>query len=878
MGFYFYPSFMKYILLLFLFLLCGSNYAQEIAIRGTIMDKQLQPLATVLLQARNSQNQVLDYTYSDQNGHYELSFIKSNELIIIEASSLGFSTVKKEITIADQKMLDSLDFELEEKAESLKEVIVEGHQKIRINSDTTFIRVSQYATETEQTVEDLLKRLPGIEVLPDGSIKAHGKPIESLLVEGENILDKNYKILSKNLDAETLEEVQILENYEDNPIFKQLSSSEKVALNLKLKDKFKYVLFGNISGGYGLENRYEAALTLGLLRKRIKLLGFSNANNTGNKAANLLQSERTVIDLSQMFQKIEKQPFTIFSIDEQEENIFNNRSIFNTSMLHSIGLSTKMNDELSLRGDVTVISDMTTQDYQAQTEYFTDANSTTFFETSSYKNNNRIGDTELEFKFAPNSSNYFINTVSYNRNPHDALNSITLGDQGIRQQNDITSETFYNHLEHTYLVTKKSALNNYLYFGYGDSKESAEIIYPSLSELFEQEIDETFSQNVRNKFNYYGLQSTMLTKSQKWENQLQLHIHNEGETAKSRLFTEQEEDFEGYTNNLNIDNFFVAISNSLKFKFTQDNYLRGGISLQRSWFNGDEYLLKNANFTLRHKLKNKGVVRLGYSYKEELPEVQLLLTNYALNSYQDFISGSDEIKKLENSIFSFNYSLYNDIKGFSINASALHTITHSGYAPGAFASENFIFNELIPTSNGENTLANLIFTNYFNKLKLATKVETNQSFIQSPFSIDQTSELKLQNYSGDYSFSVSSYFDKWFNFSSGFTYRYSSSELRDENNSFETSKAFADFDVKIFESINFNLNNELYVINKENYAFMNANIVYEPKQSRWSGSVRLNNLLNEREYLLQNINSFKSYQKRISLVPAYALLSIKYRF
>jgi len=869
---------MKYIFLLFLFGIYGNNYGQEIAIRGTIMDKQLQPIETVLLQARNTENQVLDYTYSDQNGHYELKFIKSNESIIIEASSLGFSTVRREITITDQTMFEALHFEMEEKTESLKEVLVEGHQKIRINSDTTFIRVSQYATDSEQTVEDLLKRLPGIEVLPDGSIKAHGKPIETLLVEGENILDKNYKILSKNLDAKTLEEVQILENYEQNPIFKQLSRSEKVALNLKLKDKFKYVLFGNISAGYGLKNRYEAALTLGLLRKRIKLLEFSNANNTGNKAANLLQSERTVIDLSQMFQKIEKQPFTIFSIDDQEENIFNTRSIFNTSMLHSIGSSTKINDELSLRGEVSIISDITTQDYQAQTEYFTGTNSTTFFETSSYQNTNRIGATEFEFKFSPNSRNYFNNTFSYNLKPHEALNSITLDNQGILQQNDINSETFYNHLEHTYLLTKNSALNNYLYFGYGDSKESAQIIHPSLDDLFEKEIDETFYQNVRNKFNYYGLQSTLLTKSQKWENHLLLHIHNEGETARSRLFTETEENFEGYTNNLNIDNFFIAISNSLKFKLTQDNYLRGGISFKRSWFNSDEYLLKNANFTLRHKLKNKGVVRLGYSYKEELPELQLLLPNYALNSYQDFINGSDDIKKLGNSVISFNYSLYNDIKGFSINASALHTITHSGYAPGAFTNENFIFNEFIPTSNGENTLANLIFTNYFNKLQLATKVETNQSFIQSPFSIDQTSELKLQNYSGDYSFSVSSYFDKWFNFSNGFAYRYSSSELRDESTSFETLKAFADFDIKIFKSIKFNFNNELYIQNKENYVFMNANIVYEPKQSKWSGTVRLNNLLNEREYLLQSINSFKSYQKRISLVPAYALLSIKYRF
>src|SRR5690606_40368923 len=113
------------------------------------------------------------------------------------------ATIKRELEI--NKPTQIINFKMEEQMESLKEVVVEAHQKIRINADTTFIRVSQYTTKTEQTVEDVLRRLPGIEILPDGSIKAHGKPIESLLIEGENILGKNYKIISKNLDAKTLE-------------------------------------------------------------------------------------------------------------------------------------------------------------------------------------------------------------------------------------------------------------------------------------------------------------------------------------------------------------------------------------------------------------------------------------------------------------------------------------------------------------------------------------------------------------------------------------------------------------------------------------------------------------------------------------------------
>ena len=870
---------MKNIFLFVLLCIYQNIYAQEITVLGTITNNQLQPIETVLVQVRNKENVVLDYTYSDENGDYTLHFAKNNyQSIIIEASSLGFTAVSREIEIGDQLLINGTNFTLEEKMESLKEVIVEGHQKIRINSDTTFIRVSQYATDAEQTVEDLLKRLPGIDVLPDGTIKAHGKPIESLLVEGENLLDDNYKILSKNLDPKTLEEVQILDNYEDNPIFKQLLSSEKVALNLKLKDKFKYVLFGNISGGYGLKDRYETALTLGLLRKRIKLLEFSNLNNIGSKAANLLHSEKTVIDLSQMFQKIEKKPFTIFSLDEQEENIFNSRSIFNTSMLHSIGTSTKISDELTLRGNVNIISDRTSQNYQALTQYFTGASNLSYFENSSYRNNNRIGSSELEFKFSPNSKNYFSNTLNYNLNPHEAVNTILWDNNKISQENDVNTETFYNHFEHTYLLAKNRAVYNYIYFGYGDSSEKARIFHPGLNDLFGTESGETYYQNVGNNFNYYGLQSTLLAQSKKWENYLQFHVHNEEEAANSRIFTETEQNFEDYTNNLKINNFFVAISNSLKYKLADDNFLKGSVSFKENWFNNGVYLLKNTNVTLRHKLKHIGVVRVSYNYKEELPGLRMLLPQYALNSYQSFISGSNEIKKLKNSIFSFNYSLYNDLKGFSINASVLHTITYSGYSSNAFANENFIFNSLIPASKGQTSLANLAFTNYFSKLKLATNLETNQSLIRAPLFIDGTREGNLKNYSGDYSFSVSSYFNKWFNFSSGITYRYSSSEFRNNSNTFTTTNAFSNFDLKIIEAIKITINNELYIQDNEPFTFINAKIIYEPKQKRWSGSLNINNLLNEREYLIQSFSSFKSYQKRINLLPAYALLSVKYRF
>ncbi|MBK5192150.1 MAG: TonB-dependent receptor [Flavobacteriaceae bacterium] len=867
---------MKPTLFLIFLLVSFRILGQDIIVSGSITNYQLQPIESALVIVKNQANNILGYTYSNEKGHYLLELQTNNFQLWLEISSLGFATIKSKVEINNPT--HNINFKMEGHMESLNEVVLEMHQKIKINADTTFIRVSQYTTKTEQTVEDVLKRLPGIEVLPDGTIKAHGKPIENLLVEGENILDKNYKIISKNLDAKVLEEVQILDHYEENPIFKSLLNSEKTAINLKLKNDFKNIWFGNVSMGYGFKNRYQGAISLGLLKKRIKLLEFSNINNKGDKAVNLLSNDEIVIDLSQMFQQIEKKPFSVFSIDEQENNIFTSKSIFNTSMLHSLGLSSKIHDRFAVRGSANFVYDKTEQDYEAVTQYNIGNNATTFSETSNYQNNNKFGAAELELKYIPNAKNYITNLIKYNRNPHKAFNGIMLGNTNVLQENDAFSETFYNHFEHTYLLTSNTALYNYLYVGYGNSFENSKIEYPILNDLLETENSEFLFQDVEDRFNYYGLQSTLFTKRRKWENQLKLQAHFENENVSSRLFTENQNDFEGYTNNLKIDNNFVSASNALKYKLKQDNYIRGSIAFTQNWLNKNDYLLKNASITFRQKLKNIGVIRIGYNYKEDLPKAQMLLSDFALNSYQNFTKGTSEITKLRSSIFSFNYSLYNDIKGFSINSSVLHTITPSGYVTNTSINHNFVFNDLLPHHAGNNTLANASLTNYFSKLKIATKWETNQSFIQSPLSVNGREIFNLKNYSGNYTFSASSYFNNWFNFSAGASYKFSSSKVDGELSSFKSKKAFLDFDIKISESLKAKINNELYLIENHNYTFLNASITYEPKKSRWSASAYFNNLFNEEEYLVQQINSFISYKKRITLLPAYALFNLKYRF
>lgn len=291
-------------------------FSQELKLSGTIKDNQNRGIESASVQVYDNLENTVAYTYTDTNGDYSLVFEKpTNPLIKVSVASLGYA--KKEIELdLTSKSNFSQSFVLEEKTEYLKEVVIEANQKIKINKDTTTIKVASFGNKTEQTIEDILKKIPGIEVQKDGSIKAHGKNIDKLLIESEDLFDKNYKLLTKNLDAQTLDAVQILDNFEDNPILKKMNNSEKVALNLKLKKDKQNIWFGNVLAGAGIvsENRWKEGLNLGLLKKKIKLFYLADHNNSGEKATDQVSKS---INENNLFgeNRYEKTAKTIFNIN-----------------------------------------------------------------------------------------------------------------------------------------------------------------------------------------------------------------------------------------------------------------------------------------------------------------------------------------------------------------------------------------------------------------------------------------------------------------------------------------------------------------------------------------------------------------------------------
>jgi hypothetical protein len=226
-------------------------------ISGRIFDTLNLGLPSISVVIKDSLNKsIISYTYSDQNGNYSIDFENIGKLKLI-FSSLGYETKTISITIPPSPKSQNFDIILKEQPLELDEVLIKPDRPIAVGKDTIRVKTKFFADGTEQTVEDLLKKIPGLNIDNEGTIKVGNQEIEKLMVDGDDLFEKGYKILSKNMPAYPIEEVEILKRYSNNRLLKGIEESYKVALNLKLNEDSKRIWFGNAELGYGNANFYQ---------------------------------------------------------------------------------------------------------------------------------------------------------------------------------------------------------------------------------------------------------------------------------------------------------------------------------------------------------------------------------------------------------------------------------------------------------------------------------------------------------------------------------------------------------------------------------------------------------------------------------------------
>lgn len=261
----------------------SSNYT----IRGTVQDNDsgsALPGATImLLEAKDSV--MNSYAITNTNGEYTFKKIKPGQYVI-QVSFLGYHTYFRKIeATGDQQNIELSPTKLLTENTLLDGVVVEGqHIPIMIKGDTIEYNSAAFKTQANATVEDLLKKLPGIEVETDGTIKAHGEEVQKVLVDGKEFFGDDPKIATRNLPADVVDKVQVFDKMSELAEFSGVDDGERdKTINLSLKDDKKKGTFGNISAGYGSNDRYEAKATINRFKKNTQISFLGAANNVNQR-------------------------------------------------------------------------------------------------------------------------------------------------------------------------------------------------------------------------------------------------------------------------------------------------------------------------------------------------------------------------------------------------------------------------------------------------------------------------------------------------------------------------------------------------------------------------------------------------------------------
>lgn len=272
-------------LLLLLTLALTSLSAAAVDITGRIVDESGEPLiqASVRLLTPKDSTQVKS-SVTDINGRYTLSAVKKGNYIL-EASYVGYNNAYQNVTVADAN-INLKPVTLRESSIMLQETTVVGIKTpIKVMQDTIEFNADSYKTAPNAVVEDLLKRLPGVDVDSEGKITANGKEVTKILVDGKEFFSDDPKVASKQLPVDMVEKLQVVDRKSDLARITGVDDGEEeTVINLTVKKDMKNGWFGNVDAGYGTDSRYKGSFIVNRFWNGNQLTFVGGANNVNEPA------------------------------------------------------------------------------------------------------------------------------------------------------------------------------------------------------------------------------------------------------------------------------------------------------------------------------------------------------------------------------------------------------------------------------------------------------------------------------------------------------------------------------------------------------------------------------------------------------------------
>ncbi len=894
---------MKFIFIFIFFnLISFVSNSQSVEITGIVRNEKSQTISSVVIRLvkPDKDSTTIAYALTNTRGEYRIKGDFKEDTLLLITQMLGY---QKQFFVLSVKKIARFqhDIILKEKEIVLNEVIVRKQVAIRILKDTTTYKVKEFLDGSEKNVEDVLRKLPGIQVSDGGNITFKGKKIDKITIEGEDFFSKNYKLISKNMPSFTIDKVDAIENYNDNALLKGITKSDKTILNLNISNDIKSTTFGNIQGSLGHSDRYELQNTIFNLSKKLKIGQITNLNNVRfdpvSEAQNLSESANPDIQDTESNE-------SYFGINESiaSPNIPKDRFVENNAKLLALNLSKKISQNTKARFWSYLSSDRTNQSLQSNSTFFTGDSSLILNDKYNFQRTplSIKGLLEIEKKTSINSQLKFqsINDFSTPKSNTNIENKILGLIQNLNTQFQEKSFSSINTLEFTKKIDTEKALVSYISFHRKALLSDYLVLSPQynfLKTLYKS--SKGLKQNIDFDESDLSLKVKYVEHHKKRYTTFFMGLSTLNNDLNSSIdFVKQEKDTtsENYILSENLIHYkkksiYAEINNIWELNkwsiLINGSYYLGSVKTDFS-INNYDFLNKTIGVKFKPIEGNQFVLAQSQLYT--VPNLSNLTNNYLLNNQRNFQKGTSEFNISKSNITSFNYASINMITQRSFINTFQYTNVMSPYINDVTFNKNLIFSNLRAT---DNTVRNYSFSaisqydKFYYSLRTRLKIgaELSKNFVNFK---NEGGNLK-QNIQESVSFNglLSSGFDFPINIETGFIHSNTRFALSDSNSDPQkalTNKLYSIIRINYgtlvkgnikMEYTSFDLDNS-----KNNTFFTDLWLSYQPKKGKFNYEIIGNNIFNAKTIFNLFFNNFYSTSNTYNLAERIIRLKIEYRF
>jgi len=276
---------MKQLILFFLFFsfLAQVNAQEKVSYFGEVRDTIGTPLQFAnVLALDTATNRMSAFAVTNAQGQFRLSLV-ANKPYKLQATFIGYFPFEG-VFIPKESNSVPYRIVLKNDVKQLSDVEVVQEMPVLIQGDTITYKAEVFTNGTERKLEDVLEELPGFEVDEDGGVRVQGKDVSKVLVDGKEFFEGDTKLATKNLPANVVDKVQVLQNYNDISPLSGVNQSEDIALNIQLKEDKKNIVFGDIEAGGGPQERYFGHANVFYYGPKTNINLIADANNIGEPA------------------------------------------------------------------------------------------------------------------------------------------------------------------------------------------------------------------------------------------------------------------------------------------------------------------------------------------------------------------------------------------------------------------------------------------------------------------------------------------------------------------------------------------------------------------------------------------------------------------